>query len=319
MKAKTQSSSPRSTVPFPPTATYHEILAARIAALCGVRPAVVPVLLSRAVAAGRFAGSEHPDVRVIRAAYEAAQPARSGSRRDGFFAISDVPVRVMAALRVLDRVPYETLAAVFRTRTPQQISQDIGEALHRAFSISETANSMPRSEFLRAVAAADAQLTAAQYALVRSDETIDDSVWTFYDMLRATAPTLGADLYRTARRHGILSPEILPTQSPQEILPSTDAAQSTTSSDLSDTVSAPIKSGAIKNDSSASSSSDASDTSSASSTSSARRRRSYRGVWRTIVHVTVGTLAALILVGGALYILAQWEAPASPEVTKHQS
>jgi len=177
---------------------FHVALAARVATLLGVPDAHVARILAHAQMVARVPSSEHPDVRVLRGVWELSAPYATqmdvSTDDASFFAIPDPVLRVMAALRIVDRVPYETLAAVWRGYTPQRIAQEIGAACHQLYRMSEPAEHIAQSDFVQVWRLADAQLSAAQMAHMREDISAHARAgWAFYDALRAAGLRIGAE------------------------------------------------------------------------------------------------------------------------------
>ncbi len=283
---------------FPAHTDYHSMIAARVAALRGVGTATACAIVAQARATAALAASgEHPDVRVIRSAWEATHVhAVRPRQRSGVWAIEDDALRVMMALRLADRVPYEVLAAVWRAYTPERIAHDIAQAAQGIFGRGDHAHDVPQSVFLATFRAADAQLDAAQaVALHDVDSEAYAAVMAFYDALRASARAAGAAIYCAAvgdaPLHGVLSAYTASAAIPMR----RDSAQN----DARDADAAAQV---------------ATRTHESQSQRSTRSQRRLPPWLRTIMTGSAMVVIALVLVGGALYALAQIEMPVQSDV-----
>ncbi len=143
-----------------------------------------------------MASREHPDVIIIRRTWEKIWEYRGGNMscnapdagEVSFMRIKDPVIRVMAALRYVDRIPYEVLATVWKKYTQQHIMQSIHEAVYQIYRAQES-HTLMQKNFVRLFQLIDANVTITQLMQMRiplPQESIVE-VWSLYDSLIQSA------------------------------------------------------------------------------------------------------------------------------------
>ncbi len=307
---KTTMQQPLAHVPHVMRDDYHSTIVARMAALLCVPASQWAQMLYRARRAVSAPSAEHPDARVLRAAWTFALAHADGDCADAktpFHAITDPALRVMVVLRVVDRMPYETIAAVWHAYTPERIAQEVGALCHKLYRLSDPKEHIAQSDFVEVMRLADAQISMAQLAQLRQDLSAHaDVVWAFYDTLRAQGQTIGVAVLQT----------VVESDMSDVVMTSVDAsspiAQLAAKPPAEETVSSAPPSDAITTN----------EPKSAMPQKQRRKRlRRLSRPLRTVVFFLAMVAGALVLVFLALFVLAQFDAgtPANaPQATGAQ-